>query len=181
MDLPNYIEPSFNLKSIKVKLMNTKTPLKTKMSLILGLHYKFWHASVPDLKRMFLRGCYGAGNIRIFPEAIKLCHICANWARVPHKPTSSVHLATYFNQRVQTDLFTIWGKWYVIWIDEAVRWCLVSPISNRTAEEWTRLFFWCWIRMFGPCKYLVSDQEKAVVSDLCGSVCDRFNIKRDSG
>ena len=41
--------------------------------------------------------------------------------------------------------------------------------------------FASWIRLFGPPRFFVTDQEGAIKSDLVGKCCERFNIDRDFG
>lgn len=102
------------------------------------------------------------------------------WKKTLNKPVSSGGtLATFFNERLQTDLFTLWNRWYIIWVDEATRYCIASFMSSKEQDEYFRVFLACWIRYFGAPLTLVSDQEGAVISDMFGRVCEAFTIKRD--
>ena len=39
-DLPDYIEPSFNIRMLRRRLLDTKTTKRDKLRLLLGLHYE---------------------------------------------------------------------------------------------------------------------------------------------
>ena len=90
-------------------------------------------------------------------------------------------LSEHFNYRVQTDLFFIFDKTFIILVDECIRWCLVEELSRKAADEWLSVVFRSWIRYFGPMVDLVTDQEGAITSDLVGKGCEKFGITRDFG
>ena len=97
------------------------------------------------------------------------------------KPIVKARLSEHFNQRVQTDLFFLWERTYIILIDECIRYAVVAHLENKTATCWYEATFEHWIRLFGPMGCLASDQEGAVISDLIGIACEKFNIDRDLG
>ena len=70
----------------------------------------------------------------------------------------SAALSHHFNDRVQTDLFFIFDRIYVILIDECLKWTIIEELPSKTPEAWFKAAFGCWIRFFGPMKFLVTDQ-----------------------
>ena len=102
------------------------------------------------------------------------------WKKTLSKPVAGGGtLATFFNERLQTDIFLLWGRWYIIWVDEATRYAISQFMQSRDAKEYFRVFLTYWIRYFGAPITLVSDQEGAVMSDMMGRVCETFSVQRD--
>ena len=83
-------------------------------------------------------------------------------------PLIKASVAEHFNHRVQTDLFFIFEKTCVILIDECIRYCVVEILQRKTADEWMRVVFHNWIKIFGPMRFLVTDQEGALTTDMIG-------------
>ena len=111
---------------------------------------------------------------------VNKCSICRAWRRTLTKPQASLGtIASHFNERLQTDLFSLWERTYIIYVDECIHWALCSPLSSKQSDEWYRVFVQDWIRYFGPPQTLVSDQEGAVIGDLISRTCEAFSIDRD--
>ncbi len=181
VDQPTYIEPSFDIRLLKKQLNDPNVSKKEKIAGLLGLHIKFWHASLSDMSRMLYRGGHGKDVLDLLPEVLKRCKECQERARTMSKPLIKASLATHFNDRVQTDLFFLWDRCYVIMVDECIRYCIAARMENKTALEWLQVVFDTWIRYFGPMNTITSDQEGAVTSDLVAIACEKFNINRDLG
>ena len=177
---PTYVEPSFDLKHLKEVLADPNTTEKEKKAIIQGLHYKFWHASAVDLKKMLYRAGYGADVLALVQGVVNSCKECQTWKRKMTMPAIKAAISEHFNHRVQTDLF-IFDKTFIILIDECIRYCIVEPLLRKTSEEWMKLVLHCWIRYFGPMRFLVTDQEGALTSDMIGKCCEKFNIHREFG
>ena len=108
------------------------------------------------------------------------CIIYQQWKVMMTKPkTTGARVAVYFNHRVQTDLFTLWGRLYIILVGEAIRDCVCNDLSTRDSSTWLQVFLNVWVRYFGAPHVIVSDQEGAVISDLVGKACEAFDIDRD--
>ena len=88
-------------------------------------------------------------------------------------------MAFHFNHRVQTDLFTLWGRMYIILMDEAIHWACCEFLPQKTAEVWHQVFLNVWVKYFGPPHFIVSDQEGSVISDLIGKACEAYDMDRD--
>ena len=178
----DYIEPSFNIRELKKKLLDAALTTKQRLKLLLGLHYKMRHLGAIELKRMLLKGGYGKENADLADQVIKNCSVCQQWKQTITKPVSGGGiLATFFNERLVTDLFSLWGRTYVIYVDECIRYAVAAFIGDKKPHTWYTVFVANWVRYFGPCMTLVSDQEGAVVSDMISRACEAFDINRDLG
>ena len=95
-----------------------------------------WHLPANEMKRILLKGGYGKENARLAWSVVDKCSICKAWKRTPSKPVAALGtLAEHFNERVQTDLFTLWERTYIIFVDECIRWALCSPLPSKTADD----------------------------------------------
>eukprot|EP00959_Pyramimonas_sp_CCMP1952_P353328 7402558-Pyramimonas_sp.AAC.1 len=45
-------------------------------------------------------------------------------------------LAARFNHRVQTYIFTLWGRMYVIFVDEAIQWARCDSLTSKDSDSW---------------------------------------------
>ena len=57
--------------------------------------------------------------------------------------------------------------------------CCGSLLGDKKPQIWYTTFVSVWVRYFGPCLTLVSDQEGADISDLISRTCEAFDINRD--
>ena len=80
-DVPTYIEPSFNWRKMKKRLEDPKVSKEEKLAILLGLHYKFWHAPAPELERMLSAGGYSKETIKLIVTAVAGCKECGDWKR----------------------------------------------------------------------------------------------------
>lgn len=181
VDQPTYIEPSFDIKGLQKMLADPNATRKEKLAGLLGLHNKFWDAPVVDLRRMLYRSGHGKDTLQMLPDMVKSCKDCNQWASSLSKPVVTLRLAEHFNWRVQTDLFFIIEKIYVVLFDDCIRYALAGRLQDKTPMEWLRVAFDIWIRYFGSMVILASDQEGAVISDLVGIACEKFDIQREFG
>ena len=55
-DLPTYLEPSFDFKKVAKQLRDPNLSVRKKMKILIGLHYRFWHAGEVDMRKMLYRG-----------------------------------------------------------------------------------------------------------------------------
>ena len=58
---------------------------------------------------------------------------------------------------------------------------VIEELPRKTPECWFQAVFQWWIRFFGPMRTIVTDQEGALVSDLCGTCCEKFDVDLDLG
>ena len=79
---------TMDIKELKVKLHDPAYSRKKKLMLLLGLHYKLWHASAQDMKVMLYRADFDPEIIAMADEFVKSCKECAGWSRVMHGPVA---------------------------------------------------------------------------------------------
>ena len=118
--------------------------------MVMGLHVKFWHASDAELARLLYRAGHDKSVVDLARGTCRRCKECSAWQRPMTKPLVRAGLAEHFNDRVQTDLFFIFDKTCIILVDECTRYCVIEPLLRKTPDEWLRVIFWSWIRIFGP-------------------------------
>eukprot|EP00959_Pyramimonas_sp_CCMP1952_P262583 5490606-Pyramimonas_sp.AAC.1 len=74
------------------------------------------------------------------PEIIKLApRVCAElrgycrkFSRPLHRPAFRAHLATRFHERVQGDIFFLWGQVWPILVDEHIRRKTTGELGSQT-------------------------------------------------
>ena len=170
--------PGFSLKDIKKKIL-ASTDEKEMLKLLLGIHIKFWHAPVMDLIKFLQAGqCFTPLAKKVVKLVCRNCKRCRDVSRPARKPIIKIGLAVRHNHRVQIDLFQSWQSWFILLIDEFSRFKVAAHIQDRQASHLLYTVFDKWIRFFGPMTDLLTDQEGASVSELCGRLCDRFSINR---
>eukprot|EP00974_Lingulodinium_polyedra_P084778 8207333-Lingulodinium_polyedra.AAC.2 len=97
--VPVYVEPSFNWRHMRQRLDNTDVSKEEKLAILLGLHFKFWHAGAAELQRMLKRGSYSEAAVALVPAAVAQCSERARWKRTRAKPLIKTTLALHFNDR----------------------------------------------------------------------------------
>eukprot|EP00959_Pyramimonas_sp_CCMP1952_P310926 6507057-Pyramimonas_sp.AAC.1 len=85
-DLPDYIEPSFNIRMLRRKLEDPRITTKEAQKLLMGLHYNMWHLSASEMVIFLGRGKFSKHVIDLIPATIAKCKICAGWRRTLTKP-----------------------------------------------------------------------------------------------
>ena len=76
------------------------------------------------------------------------------------------------------DLFYIFGMQFMLMIDEAVRYKVAALLANKDGKSIMKCLLLNWIRYFGACKTIKSDQEGGIKSDDFALACDRYSIHR---
>ena len=104
---PTFFEPSFNLRGVLKRLRDETLKDSDRRRDILGVHIKFWHAPASEMVRMLGLGKVDMVLRKLIAETIPcLCRDCMSVARTMTNTLIKVKLATRFNHRVQTDLFS---------------------------------------------------------------------------
>ena len=66
--------------------LNPKSTEKEKIAGLLGLHVKFWHAPLAEMKRMMYRVGHGKDILALITKALLSCKECRDLAPTLHKP-----------------------------------------------------------------------------------------------
>ena len=111
-------------------------------------------------------------------EVARECTHCLRYALKIPKAQVKGHLATIFNEIVQHDLFFLWDKTFMLLIDEAIRWKTGSEIADKTSPTLLKAIIFLWIRLFGPMRNLLTDQEGGLVSIEADAFFERYSVTR---
>ena len=84
-----------------------------------------------------------------------------------------------FGEEVQADYFQLWEQWFIIFIDVATRYKVVTKVSGRDLPTALHVLLHNWLRYFGPMRKLVSDQESCLMSHGAAAELERLNISRE--
>ena len=106
------------------------------------------------------------------------CEQCNAFKPVPRRPRFGAELAGHFGDVLMVDLFYIFGLQFLLMIDEAVRFKVAALLAKKDGHSIMKCLLLNWIRYFGVCKCLVSDQEGGIKSDDFALACDRYSIHR---
>ena len=171
------VKPSIDLKDLPKKLISATTK-EERQRLLRAVHERFWHASPSDMVRLLTAACLPKDIIVMGAEVAKDCTHCAKFA--PKMPTARIKstLATQFGESVQTDLFFLFDEVFVLIIDEAIRWKSGNHLPGKETKHLLNNLMSSWIRIFGPPKHLITDQEGALMSSEATQFCEQFGITR---
>ena len=170
--------PNFDFRKILEKLRNPLLTPPEAMALIRGVHEKFWHAPPKDLINLLRRGQILPRFLKLCVEVIRTCIECRKWQRGLNKPTLRAEMAGFFNDIVMTDLFFLYGRWFVLFIDECTRYKVLGGMESRSGSTHLKKMLYLWMRVFGPPRVLVSDQEGGLSSARSAAELERFSIIR---
>ena len=174
------IKPLYSVKRVLQKLPTAvKNEPATARRLLLGLHEKLWHATAADFSSLLARAGMPPEVIDMASEAVAACSICRKYSRLPSKPRSRVHLAAYFGDEVELDIFYLWSKSFVLMVDVATRYKVSYETDSRELQDLLKGVMQHWIRYFGPMRILTSDQETALMAPSAATEFERLCITRN--
>ena len=173
------IKPLYSFRKVFQRLVKVaeSDPLTAKR-LILGLHERFYHAPLGDLRNLLARCGMPPEVLNLVPEAVKSCAVCRKFVRLPNRPQVKVGNSNVFNDRVQMDLFQYAGKWICLLVDESTRYKIAFLLMDKGWKEITKMLLSTWMMYFGPPGHLVADQESSVMSHEASADLERFGITR---
>ena len=173
------ITPLYSFRKVFQRLLRTaESEPTTAKRLLLGLHERFYHAPVGDLRNLLARCGMPAAVLNLTSEAVKHCSVCRKFVRLPNRPQVKIGNATTFNERVQMDFFQYAGQWVCLLVDEATRYKIAYKIADRSWKEISRMLLTTWMMYFGPPAKLIADQESSVMSHEASADMERFSIIR---
>ena len=170
------IRPNFDLRKALVRLEHSE--LSEQLSILQAIHERFWHATIKDMERLLRKGGSAPGVIKLVAQVVRACKICREWARGLQKPTLRAEMAGFFNDIISIDLFFMWGKSWMLILDDCTRYKQCGEVDGKDGRTLLRALLYLWMRIFGPPRTLVSDQEGGIMSDLAGRELERFSIVR---
>jgi len=165
----------YDLKDLIKKLSDPTLARARQEALILGLHEKFWYAPPSRLCIMLERAGLPKFALELVPLVVpRKCRRCMQFVHAKHRPKTKSRLATSFNQVVQADLFFLWGRVFIILVDECTRYKFAEELDDKSFEAISECLMKGWFRYFGPPKIFMCDQEGALSSDAFAHVREQF-------
>ncbi|CAE7420861.1 RE2 [Symbiodinium natans] len=176
------LKPLFDFRKVYRRLADdglvSSDPLTAKR-LLLGLHERFYHAPITDMKNMLLRAGLSSALFPLAEEAVMNCSICRKHVRLPNRPQVKIGSnAAAFNMRVQIDLYMYKETWILLMVDEATRYKAAAAVKSRELGELLGKLLDHWFFTFGPPQQLVMDQESSLMSHEAGRELERFHVSR---
>ena len=173
------IKPLYSFRKVFQRLVKIaeSDPLTAKR-LILGLHERFYHAPLGDLRNLLARCGMPPEVLNLVADAVKSCAVCRKFVRLPNRPQVKIGNSNVFNDRVQMDLFQYAGKWICLLVDESTRYKIAFMLADKGWKEITKMLLSTWMMYFGPPGHLVADQESSVMSHEASADLERFGITR---
>ena len=159
-----------------VRLEHSK--LSEQLSILQAIHERFWQTTIKEMERLLRKGGSSPGVIKLVAQVVRACKICREWARGLQKPTLRAEMAGFFNDIISIDLFFMWGKSWMLILDDCTRYKQCGEVDGKDGRTLLRALLYLWMRIFGPPRTLVSDQEGGIMSDLAGRELERFSIVR---
>ena len=156
-------KPSVDLQDLPKKL--THATEDERRRLLQGLHERMWHAPAADMLRMLQAMLLPKDVLSLGVQVANECPQCREWKPRIHKSAIKSSLSTQFNEVVETDLFFLWDKTFMLLIDECIRWKTGDEIPSKQPHDLLRALVYLWIRIWGPMQTLMSDQEGGFVSN----------------
>ena len=173
------LKPLYNFRKVFQRLLEiADTDPTTAKRLILGLHERFYHAPLGDLRNMLARCGMPASVLNLVAEAVKGCAVCRKYVRLPNRPQVKITNSNVFNDRIQMDLFQFNGKWIALIVCEATRYKIATRVVDRGWKELTRMLLRSWFMYFGPPRQLVADQEASIMGHEASADLERFSVER---
>ena len=100
------IRPNFDMKQMDTMLRNGNK--EQRMRCILGIHERFWHASVEQMIVILTSMMVPAECLALVKETLTHCLECRKWTRPRTVPRLSAELAGFFKKTLVVDLLFLW-------------------------------------------------------------------------
>ena len=169
---------AYDLSRVGRTLRDARTSDTTMKSILRRLHHRWWHASAERMRETLAATGQPERVLKAVDEVVGSCKICRAWRPPQPRSQSTTHLATRFNQRVQTDILFLDGQPTLHIIDEATRYSQARFLTNMNEETVMDALSELWVRTFGPMETLVSDQEAGLKGDYCATTLSRWGTQR---
>ena len=112
--------PSFDFNKLRQQLKETESDAE-RFRLLKGLHERLWHEQLPDMEKFLRRLGVPDKCLELAQQVIAACEECNDWAPIATKPKYRAELAGWFGDVMVCDLFFIFGKTFLLMVDEAIR------------------------------------------------------------
>eukprot|EP00971_Amphidinium_carterae_P096897 1918143-Amphidinium_carterae.1 len=107
---------------------------------------------------------------------VSSCSICRAWKRPQPRAQTSRQVPEKFNDRVQADIVWLDGQPTLHVIDKDTRYSQAVFLPSQNDVVMMEKLSEIWIKVFGPTKTLISDQEAGIKSENAGIILSRWGI-----
>jgi hypothetical protein len=140
------------------------------------MHVRLWHAPAQRLRDLMSAAGLPKEILDDVQAVVDTCSVCREWQRNGNKPMASLSFTSAFNEGVQFDLLFLEGEPVVHTICLCNKWAQGMFVKSKEPEDVLPAIVHVWFRVYGPPKFLVSDQEGALFSDEGGVWADRWKV-----
>ena len=135
-----------------------------KVQTLRKLHTRWYHCSASRMHNLLQAAGLDKNTLDMISTVVDTCKACRTWKKPSNRSYTSSRLTTTFNSVLQLDLLFTSGGIILHSLDEAIRFTMTGIIPDRTPRSIIDWLTQHWIRVFGPPKVILSDQE----GGLCG-------------
>ena len=146
--------------------------------IIQRLHIRNYHQSAEQLVQLLQAAGAPKSALDLVHPIVKACKICNMWLRPQARSIATGRLTTRFNEIIQCDLLFVFTLAVLHIVDEATRWSAVQVLKSRSEEDLCDGFNNGWIKIWGPPRVLIIDQESGFAYDYGQVFCERLGIDR---
>ena len=144
----------------------------------LKLHRQFGHPTADKLVDLVHKaGCQDKLFIDAVLKVTKDCVTCCKFGKAPPRPVVSLPMSSKFNETISMDLKSYKGKYFIVIVDLATRYCGASVISDKNPSTIIRAVFGRWISIFGTPKKILSDNGGEFNNRNFQDMCEQCNIR----
>lgn len=158
--------------------------LKSDLKAARKLHLQFGHPSVERLQKLVKHADKGQTQLLSAIQTITdECTVCQLYKRPSRRPVVTIPMASTFNNVVAIDLKEIKDAistnkcWILHLVDHFTRFSAGRIIYSKEKENVVSQILECWIAVFGPPTYIMSDNGGEFDNSSFRDMCDKFNIE----
>lgn len=140
------------------------------------LHIRWWHCSVERMTQLLKAAGIPRSAIDMIKPVVSCCRVCRAWQKPSNRSMHNSRLSEKFNDVIQFDLMFVEEHIIGHLCDEATRFSVTAVLPNRETDTILRFITQSWIRLFGPPRTLMSDQEGGLSSEEGAIWFERFGI-----
>ena len=142
------------------------------------LHKQFGHPTAKKLIDLLHKADIKEENLEKEIHSVSAnCEACVRYKRPSPRPIVSIPLANKFNESVAMDLKVWEGKYLLVMVDLATRYCAAAVVHDKQAKTIIKAFFGHWIAIFGAPTKILSDNGCEFNNSHMRELGEKFNIE----
>ena len=122
-------------------------------------------------------GCQDRALRKAVEKVSSECVTCCKFSKTAPRPVVSLPMASKFNETVSMDLKMYEGKYFLVMVDLATRYCAASLIDNKKPMTVIRAIFLRWISIFGCARKFLTDNGGEFNNQEFQDMGEKFNIR----